>query len=214
MILLLMFGCFNVMAIYWCEFASNERESHDDVTKRAMLVFQLFVCWFITDIKLIRTCCLWNRFTVYLSRKNHSHLWPFLHRWEYITFGLWLQINELKRLRTPLPQEQLSYGSFIRQVSCLNPGILPLICACGECDRLPCWLTRDQQVIHLRWSWRICCVQVMNHASERSTLALKPMIGITKGPQQGYHWLHKKDSCPLFVFKQISIAFIDKVCWV
>ena len=68
--------------------------------------------------------------------------------------------------------------------------------ACRECDWLPCWLPRGQQVSHQRWISVICCVQARKHTSEGSTLALKPRGDITRSPKQGYQWPHKKDSCP------------------
>ena len=39
-------------------------------------------------------------------------------------------------------------------------------------------------------------MQARKHASERSTLALKPRAEVTRSPKQGYQWPHKKDSCP------------------
>ena len=38
--------------------------------------------------------------------------------------------------------------------------------------------------------------QARKHASEKSTLALKPRADVTRSPKQGYQWPDKKDSCP------------------
>ena len=40
------------------------------------------------------------------------------------------------------------------------------------------------------------------HASERSTLALKPRGDVTRSPKQGYQWPHEKNSCPPKNFKK------------
>ena len=84
----------------------------------------------------------------------------------------------------------------VREVSRSNPGILALLHACREHDWLPCWPPRGQQVLHQRWIAGIHCMQVTKHASEGSTLVLKPRAGVTRSPKQGYQWPHKKDSCP------------------
>ena len=39
-------------------------------------------------------------------------------------------------------------------------------------------------------------MQATKHASEGSTLALKPREDITRNPKQGYQWPHEKDLCP------------------
>ena len=39
-------------------------------------------------------------------------------------------------------------------------------------------------------------MQAMNHTSEGSTLTLKPSSDVTRHPQQGYQWPHKRNSCP------------------
>ena len=82
------------------------------------------------------------------------------------------------------------------EISHSNPGILPLLNACGECDWLPCWLPRGQQVSHQRWIWGIHCAQARKHASKGSTLALKPRADITRNPKPGCQRPHKKDLCP------------------
>ena len=46
-------------------------------------------------------------------------------------------------------------------------------------------------------------MQARKHASERSTLALKPRADVTRSPRQGYQWPHKKDLCPPKIFKKI-----------
>ena len=43
-------------------------------------------------------------------------------------------------------------------------------------------------------------MQATKHASEGSTLALKPRAGNTRNPKQGFQWLHKKDLCPSRIF--------------
>ena len=53
-------------------------------------------------------------------------------------------------------------------------------------------LPRGRQVSHQRWIWRIHCMQVRMHASEGSTLALKPGADITRSPKQGYQWPTKR----------------------
>ena len=59
--------------------------------------------------------------------------------------------------------------------------------------RLPCWLSRCQQVLHQRWIWGIHCLQTTKHASKGSILASKPRADVTTSPKQ---WLYKKDWCP------------------
>ena len=81
------------------------------------------------------------------------------------------------------------------EVSRSNPGILPLLHACRECDQLPCWPSRGPKVLHQRWISRIHCMQVTKHASEGSTVALKPRGDVTRSPKQGYQRFHKKYSC-------------------
>ena len=41
--------------------------------------------------------------------------------------------------------------------------------------------------------------QVRKHASEKSTLALKPKADFARRPKQGYQWPHEKDLCQLFI---------------
>ena len=43
-------------------------------------------------------------------------------------------------------------------------------------------------------------MQAKKHASEGSTLALKPTGDVIRSPKQGYQWPHKKDSCPPKIF--------------
>ena len=62
--------------------------------------------------------------------------------------------------------------------------------------RLPCWPLYSQQVSHQRWISGIHCMQVTKHASEGSTLALKPRADITRSPKQEYQWPHEKYLCP------------------
>ena len=84
----------------------------------------------------------------------------------------------------------------MRKVSRSNPGNLPLLQACRECDQLPCWPLYSQQVSHQRWISGIHGTQVTKHTSEGSTLALKPRGDVIRSPKQGYQWPHEKDSCP------------------
>ena len=88
----------------------------------------------------------------------------------------------------------------VQEVSRSNPGILPMLHACREHDRLPRWPLRGQQVSHQRWIWGTHFVQVRKHARDGSTLALKPRAQVTRNPKQGYQWAHKKDLCPLKIF--------------
>ena len=39
-------------------------------------------------------------------------------------------------------------------------------------------------------------IQASKHASEKSTLGLKPRADVTKNPKQGYQWPYEKDLCP------------------
>ena len=45
-------------------------------------------------------------------------------------------------------------------------------------------------------------MQARKHASEKSTLVLKPRPDVTRSPKQGHQWPHKKDSCPTKIFKK------------
>ena len=36
----------------------------------------------------------------------------------------------------------------------------------------------------------------MNHTSKGSTLTVKPRADVTRHPQRGYQWAHKRNSCP------------------
>ena len=65
-----------------------------------------------------------------------------------------------------------------------------------EKARLPCWPLYSQQVSHQRWISGIHCMQATKHASEGSTLSLKPRGDVTRSPKQGYQWFHEKDLCP------------------
>ena len=49
-----------------------------------------------------------------------------------------------------------------------------------------------------------CCVQVMKHANNVSTLNLKLRGVVTRSPKQGYQWPRKKDSCPPNNFKKLQ----------
>ena len=60
----------------------------------------------------------------------------------------------------------------------------------------------SQQVSHQRWISGIHGMQVTKHASEGSTLALKPRGDVIRSPKQGYQRPHKKDSCPPKNFKK------------
>ena len=71
--------------------------------------------------------------------------------------------------------------------------ILPLLKhACGESDRLLCWLYTLAEVSHQRWisgnvyHVRLCKVQI-----RLSTLALKPRGDVTRSLKQGYQWPQK-----------------------
>ena len=78
--------------------------------------------------------------------------------------------------------------------------------ACRERARLPCWPSRGQQVSHQRWISGIHCAQVRKHASEGSTLSLKPGGDVTTEVQnKGYQWPHKKDLCPPKIKIKIKI---------
>ena len=55
-----------------------------------------------------------------------------------------------------------------------------------EMVQLPCWPPKGQQMSHHRWIWRISCLQVMKHASERNHPALKPRAHATRKPKLGF----------------------------
>ena len=80
-------------------------------------------------------------------------------------------------------------------VSQSSPGILPLLHACRECDLLPCWLSRGQQVSHQRWIWA---------RDPGFILALKPRADVTRSPKQGYQWPQKKDVCPPKILRNMQ----------
>ena len=89
-----------------------------------------------------------------------------------------------------------------------------------EKARLPCWPLYSQQVLHQRWISRIHCMQATKHASEGSTLTLKPRGDVTRSPKQRYQWPFEKDLCPpkKFLKKTKTIAsyywlFRDKQIW-
>ena len=69
-----------------------------------------------------------------------------------------------------------------------------------EKARLSCWPLYSQQVSHQRWILGIHCMQVTKHASERSTLALKPRGDVTRSSKQGYQWPREKDLSPPKIF--------------
>ena len=46
-------------------------------------------------------------------------------------------------------------------------------------------------------------MQVTKHASEGSSLALKPRADITKSPEIGYQWPHKKPDILQTVLKKL-----------
>ena len=102
-------------------------------------------------------------------------------------------------------QTEVGPGGRVDSVSTYCVGGLPIksrqptsatYVACRECDWPPCWPLYSQQVSHQRWISAIHGTQVTKHASEGSTLALKPRGDIIRSPKQGYQWPHKKDSCP------------------
>ena len=78
--------------------------------------------------------------------------------------------------------------------------------ACREHDQLPCWLLYSQQVLHQRWISGIHGTQATKHASEGSTLALKPRGDVIRSPKQGYQWPHKKNSCPPKIYKKKKLS--------
>ena len=57
--------------------------------------------------------------------------------------------------------------------------------ACRECDRLPCWPSGGQQLLHQRWISGIHCTQATKHASEGSILALKPREDVIRSRKTG-----------------------------
>ena len=64
----------------------------------------------------------------------------------------------------------------------------------------------SQQVSHQRWLSGIHCMQATKHASEGSTLALKPRGDVARSLKQGYQWPHKKDSCPLKIYFKKKVS--------
>ena len=62
--------------------------------------------------------------------------------------------------------------------------------------------SRGRQVSHRRWIWWIHCAQASKHASEGSTLALKPRAEVTRSPKKGHQWPHIKGSRPTKIYKK------------
>ena len=56
--------------------------------------------------------------------------------------------------------------------------------------------------------WGIHCAQARKHASEGSTLALKPEADVARSPKQGYQ-PHKKDLCPPKMYRKKTIVEFD-----
>ena len=85
-----------------------------------------------------------------------------------------------------------------------------------EKAQLPCWPLYSQQVLHQRWISGIHCMQVTKHASDGSTLALKPRGDVTRSPKQGYQWPHEKDLCPPKIKKKsadrLSVVLSSCTC--
>ena len=106
------------------------------------------------------------------------------------TYSVLLKQSHNDTLTLTINKPSTNHTAIVRV--CVNPSILLLLHACRECDQLPCWLPRDQQVLHQRWIWGICCAQTRKHASEGSILALKPRADITRSQKQGYQWPQKE----------------------
>ena len=66
---------------------------------------------------------------------------------------------------------------------------------------LPSWPLYNLQVSHQRWIW------ASKKACKGSTLALKPRAYVTRSPNQGYQWPHKKDLCPPKFLKKVSCSY-------
>ena len=49
--------------------------------------------------------------------------------------------------------------------------------------------------------------QARKYASKKATLALKPRVGISRSPKQGYQWPHKKDLSPPKIFLKKDSTF-------
>ena len=69
--------------------------------------------------------------------------------------------------------------------------------------RLPCWPLYSQQVLHQRWISGIHCTQVTKHASEGSTLALKPRGDVARSPKQGYQCPTKRSYVLQKILKKV-----------
>ena len=50
-------------------------------------------------------------------------------------------------------------------------------------------------------------MQATKHASEGSTLALKPMADVARSSKQGYQWPHEMDLCPPNFFFKKNLHF-------
>ena len=59
-----------------------------------------------------------------------------------------------------------------------------------KADRLPRWLPTDQQVLHQRWIWGICCMQAKKHS-------MKQRANVTSSLKLGYQCPHYRNHwCP------------------
>ena len=124
------------------------------------------------------------------------HGWNYYQNWRLFSFrnnGYVVPVAEVEWTACPLT---------VQEVSQSNPGNLPLLHACRERDRQPCWPLYSQQVSHQRWISGIHGMQATKHASKGSTLALKPRGDVIRSPKQGYQWPHKKDSFPPKILKK------------
>ena len=150
------------------------------------------------------SCCFWL-----LSHDSHfvtwGNSWP--QRW-LTTCCYWFLIclkfapGDYTEIRSEILFKTFMQGNYWNHnlhLHCagglpIESRILPLLYVCRECDRLPCWSPRGQQVSHQRWISGVHCTQVTKHASEGSILTFKPRGDVTKSPKQGYQWSHKNSS--------------------
>ena len=74
--------------------------------------------------------------------------------------------------------------------------------------RLPCWLSRGQQVLHQRWIWGIHCTQAMKHTSEGIHPGFETQGRRHQKSKRGVSVALQKDRCPLKKFLKRKRFFV------